>query len=250
MKHKINLGFLLLGVFVTMLFFNNAPFFLPLLLFILVLYFLILSAGVLFLRFNYFLKSNSKVKPPYVLLSFDDGPHPVLTPKILETLKVHNVKAVFFVVGLKAEKYPEIIHQIVAEGHLVGNHTYTHHPLFAMYSMEKVHIEITKNAELLKNLTGSELQLFRPPIGYTNPKIARVVKKLGVKVIGWNVRSYDTIIQNPLKLKNRVLKLTKPGSIILFHDTLPQTEQMLDAYIIDAKQNGIIFANDSHLNLL
>jgi peptidoglycan/xylan/chitin deacetylase (PgdA/CDA1 family) len=250
MKHKINLGFLLLGVFVSVLFFNNSPVFFPLLLSIFALYFLILSAGVLFLRFNYFLNSRSQVKPPYVLLSFDDGPHPELTPKILETLKNHNVKAIFFVIGLKAEEHPNIVHQIVADGHLIGNHTYTHHPLFAMYSMEKVHIEICKNAELLKKLTGSELELFRPPIGYTNPKIARVVKKLGLKVIGWNVRSYDTILHNPRTLKNRVLKLTKPGSIVLLHDTLSQTEQMLDAYITDAKQNGIIFANDSHLNLL
>jgi peptidoglycan/xylan/chitin deacetylase (PgdA/CDA1 family) len=250
MKHLINSLFLIIATSSILLFFNESPYFYALIFTIGIVFFLILSIGVIWLRANYFLTSKHHVTTPFVLLSFDDGPDPLTTPKILQTLNSHGVKAMFFIVGEKAEKHPEILQQIKDGGHLIGNHTYTHPPLFALSTSRIVLQEIIEGNKIIKRITGEETNWFRPPIGYTNPIIARAVKKTGLTVVGWNKRSFDSVINDSEKLKNRLLKLTQPGSIILLHDNLKQTAQMLDNYIQEAKKNGIIFADASCINSL
>jgi peptidoglycan-N-acetylglucosamine deacetylase len=250
MKHLINILFLVLASGTVLVFFNESPHFNLLLISIGVVFFLVLSSGVIWLRANYFLHAVHKVKAPYVLLSFDDGPNPATTPKILQTLHEHGIKALFFVIGEKAEKHPELLLQMKAQGHLIGNHTHTHPPLFALYSFRKVQDELNKGNHAIEQITGEKSTWFRPPIGYTNPIIARAVKKMGLSVVGWNKRSFDSVIKNPERLKMRTLRLTEPGSIILLHDNLEQTEKMLKAYILEAKKNGTIFADEASINSL
>ncbi len=250
MKHLINILFLVLVSGTVLLFFNESPHFKLLLFFIGAAFFLVLSIGVIWLRANYFLRAVHKVKTPYVLLSFDDGPNPTTTPKILQTLHEHGIKALFFVIGEKAEKHPELLLQMKAQGHLIGNHTYTHPPLFALFSFRRVWEELHNGNRSIEQVTGEKPTWFRPPIGYTNPIIARAVKKMGLSVVGWNKRSFDSVIRNPETLKMRILKLTEPGSIILLHDNLEQTEIMLNAYILEAKENGTIFADEASINSL
>jgi peptidoglycan/xylan/chitin deacetylase (PgdA/CDA1 family) len=250
MKHIINVFFLVIGVGLILLFWRDSRHFSTLLIAVGFTFFIILSAGVLWLRANYFLTSIHKVQSPTVLLTFDDGPDPLTTPRILETLNTHGVKALFFIVGTKAEKHPEIVQQIIDNGHLIGNHTYSHPNLFALSSAKKVREEIQKGNEIIQRMTGKETIWFRPPIGYTNPIIARVIRSMGLTVIGWNKRSYDTVLKDPIKLEKRTLGLTTPGSIILLHDNLSQTEKMLPSYIAQAKENGIIFANEACINSL
>jgi peptidoglycan/xylan/chitin deacetylase (PgdA/CDA1 family) len=229
-------------VLITILFWTNENM-LFLLFITFLIFFIILSAGVLFLRFNYFVKAICKTSKPYVLLTFDDGPDPKTTPAVLDTLKKFDVKAIFFIIGKKVEDNPELIERIIKEGHSIGNHTYSHPPIFALMNAEKVKEELLRFDEVLMQ-KGVKTNVFRPPIGYTNPIIARVVKALNLQVIGWNKRSYDTVIFNPKRLSKRLIAQSTPGSIILMHDNLKQTMEALPSFLESAKEKGTIFANE------
>lgn len=228
------------------LFWNSSKL-LMILLFIFLFFFLIVSCGVLFMTFNYFVKSKNSISKPFVLLTFDDGPNPNTTPIILDTLKEYNVTAFFFVIGSKAENEQQLIKRIIDEGHFVGNHTYSHPPMFALLNGVKVEKEILKLNEVFTKI-GIQSNLFRPPIGYANPIIARVVNKLDLNIIGWNKRSYDTVIRNPKTLVKRLVFIAKPGSILLLHDNLKQTSIALNLFLELSKQKGIIFANKEQIN--
>lgn len=232
-----------LSILVSFMLWRDSYYFPYILITILVLFGFILSVGVLFMKFNYFLKSRTKSSSEKVILSFDDGPDSTHTLAILETLKKHSISALFFVIGEKAEKHPEILKQILSEGHIIGNHTYSHPNLFSTLSGKKVEAEIEQCDTVIRTILAQETRFFRPPIGYTNPIIARALKKLNKQAIGWQLRSYDTVLTNPSALKDRLLKFIKPSQIVLLHDNLPQTAAMLEDFILAAKKNGIIFAN-------
>ncbi|NOZ33981.1 MAG: polysaccharide deacetylase family protein [Chlorobi bacterium] len=162
-------------------------------------------------------------------LTFDDGPHPKITPEILKILKKNNQKATFFCIGKNLEQFPETAKQIINEGHTIGNHSYSHSWYFDFFRTSKVTKELLKTNTLIKKITGENCKIFRPPYGITNPNIARAVKKLNMKVWGWNIRSLDTV-----KDKNQVLKRlqkAKPGDIVLFHDTKLKTPEILDNFL-------------------
>ena len=208
----------------------------------------IISVGVIVLRFNFFVNATCHTNEASILITFDDGPHPVNTLRILEILKENDVKAVFFVVGEKAMKYPEIIEQIIDEGHLIGNHTYTHPPLFALFSGKRVKSEIVQCEKALKDRFGITPSFFRPPIGYTNPIIGRVVRELNVQVMGWSFRSWDTVLRNPKLLLRWSERGLKPGNILLFHDTLNQTVHMLPELLALSAQKGLNFTDVNSFN--
>lgn len=199
------------------------------------------------MQFNYFLRSKTTLTTPIVVLTFDDGPDEHFTPKILDVLKKYEISAVFFVIGSKVKNQVKLTQRIVEEGHLIGNHTYSHHPLFSMQNQLKVEKEIGECDNIVLKLTGKKPTLFRAPIGYTNPIIARAIKKLEKQSIGWTLRSYDSVFKNPMTLKNRLLSNIKNGQIVLLHDNLPQTAEMLEEFILEAQKNGIIFANQSSI---
>jgi peptidoglycan/xylan/chitin deacetylase (PgdA/CDA1 family) len=203
----------------------------------------IISFGVIVMRLNFFLTARCKTKEPHVLFTFDDGPHPMNTPKILDALNEHRVKAVFFIIGEKAMKHPEIIQRIVDEGHLIGNHTFSHPPLFALMPEKQVKTEITKCQDVLREQFRLTQTYFRPPIGYTNPIIARGVRDLNIPVMGWTFRSWDTVLKNPSTLLKRSKKGLKPGNILLFHDTLDQTARMLPQLLDASNNKGLNFAD-------
>ena len=212
------------------------------------IFFTTISFGVIVLRLNFFLSATCKTKESGVLFTFDDGPHPVNTPKILDALKAQQVKAIFFVIGEKAEKNPEIIQRIIDEGHLIGNHTFSHPPLFALMSGNKVKTEMVKCQMVLKNQFNLNQTYFRPPIGYTNPIIARQVRELKMPVMGWTFRSWDTVLKNPNALMKRSKKGLKPGNILLFHDTLDQTASMLPQLLEASKDKGLNFVDLQRIN--
>ena len=124
-----------------------------------------------------YLKALCKGSPARkaVALTFDDGPDEVMTPKVLDVLKRHGVQAMFFVVGEKAEKYPEIIRRIKEEGHEIGCHTFTHSPFFPLRAKEYVMAEIAMTDDVALLHTGSRMRFFRPPFGVTNPVIGKAV---------------------------------------------------------------------------
>ncbi len=169
-----------------------------------------------------------------VYLTFDDGPDKKITPQILKILKKHNVKSTFFCIGKKAETYPNILKQIAEEGHAVGNHSYSHSLYFDFFGTTKVLKELEKTNQLIKQITGEECKVFRPPYGVTNPNIARAVKKTKMQVFGWNIRSLDTV-KNKKQIMKRLQKVQN-GDIILFHDTKEQTVEILDEFLSSYKQ--------------
>lgn len=250
MKHKINVLLFALSITVICLFFYESKWFLVLLISFAVLFFFILSFGVLFMKFNYFLKSVNRLDNDFVLLTFDDGPDPIKTPLILDILAKYNITAIFFMVGNRAEKTPEIVNRVVAERHFIGNHSYEHNNFMSLFTTKKLRVEIQKGQDILEQLSQRKIPFFRPPIGYTNPTYARVLKEFKLTNFGWSLRSYDSVYTSPEKLLKRLNSKVKNGDIILLHDNLQVTLDSLEQFITTAKANGIKFANSETIKTI
>lgn len=172
-----------------------------------------------------------------VYLTFDDGPIPEVTEWVLSELKKHNAKATFFCIGDNVKKHPEVLKKVFADGHSVGNHTFNH--LNGWKTATEDYIENSILCEkVLDDFDSKSKKLFRPPYGKIKPSQSKILRKLGYKIIMWDVISYDfdTTISKEQCLEN-VLKNVKTGSIIVFHDSkkafanleyvLPRTLQFL-----------------------
>lgn len=170
---------------------------------------------------------RARTKERVAALTFDDGPHPERTPRILDILRERGVKAAFFVKGENAERWPEIIDRMVAEGHLVGNHTYSHSGRFPLLSARNMVAEMERCDAAIERITGSGPRFFRPPFGVTNPMLRRAIKRRGYEVIGWSVRSLDTFGGPREKPAKRVFRALRPGAVILLHDDRPQSDELL-----------------------
>ncbi len=163
-----------------------------------------------------------------VALTFDDGPDADSTPRVLDLLKRYDVRATFFVVGEQARQNPELIHRMVAEGHTVANHSYYHLPQSTLGSSQRYTEELFRCNDVVARLTGLRMRLYRPPFGVTNPPIARAVKNLGLIPVGWSVRSLDTITKNTDRVVDRVMRGLRGGDVILLHDRLENSEELLE----------------------
>lgn len=124
-----------------------------------------------------------------IALTFDDGPDPIQTPKVLKVLKEHQATACFFCIGHKIEGNEKLLQQMVAEGHLIGNHSFTHSGLFPLYRLSRMKKDLQTCQSELERVTSQPVTLFRPPFGVTNPTIAKAVRQLGYTSIGWNIRT-------------------------------------------------------------
>jgi peptidoglycan-N-acetylglucosamine deacetylase len=175
-----------------------------------------------------------------IALTFDDGPDNSVTPAILELLKRHNIKAAFFAIGHKAEENPDLIRKINDEGHIIGSHSYSHHFFFDLFGLKKMIIELQKTESILNKILDKKIRMFRPPYGVTNPPLARALKMMKYHIIGWSLRSKDTVLQED-RLFERLTKKVKPGDIIIFHDTNAHTLNVLDKFIIFARENNFSF---------
>lgn len=157
-----------------------------------------------------------------IYITFDDGPIPVVTPFVLETLKKFSAKATFFCIGDNIGKHPDIFEQIKAEGHAVGNHTYHH-----LKGWNTSDNEYMKNTLKCQHLTNT--CLFRPPYGRIKKSQIKLLREQlpGIKIIMWDVLSgdFDTNLP-PEKCLRNVLKYTEPGSIVVFHDSLKAKERL------------------------
>lgn len=174
---------------------------------------------------------RAKTKQKVIALSFDDGPHPRRTPMVLEVLAQHQIKAIFFLIGEDAERYPEIVKRIVDEGHLIGNHSYRHNGKFPILGKKRMEEDLKKCESILNNITNQEIKYFRPPFGVTNPTIGSVARKLGYKTIGWSIRSLDTKTVSRTKVLMRIKRLAHPGGIILMHDNREQCNLLTESVI-------------------
>ena len=149
-----------------------------------------------------------------IAITFDDGPHPVYTEKLLKWLKKRNIKATFFVLGQKAKEHPEIIEQMKEDGHIIGNHTYTHIQLRSG-NREKFRDELVLTNEVISGITGEEVQYVRPPYGTWDKKLE---EELNMFPVLWNVDPNDWCTGNADKVTKRIVNKAKENGIILLHD--------------------------------
>jgi len=207
---------------------------------ILLLWLLVVAIGSFTMRWHFFTSAVTKGSQTkkQVAITFDDGPNTEYTPQILKILKAHNATATFFCIGKQIKKYPKIAQQILAEGHIIGNHSYSHATNFGFFRKKRIVEELSKTDVLIEKITGSTNTLFRPPYGVTNPSIAKAVKETKHTVIGWNVRSYDTVIKNPTKVLNRLKQRLSPGSIILLHDTHSRCPEIVERLLQFLESEG------------
>ncbi|MCB0443101.1 MAG: polysaccharide deacetylase family protein [Flavobacterium sp.] len=223
--------------------------------FFLLLFFIwlgITTWGSFDIRLNYFTKaycSKIKSKEKEIALTFDDGPHE-MTEKVLDLLKQFNVKATFFCIGKQIETNPDLFKRIIAEGHLTGNHSYSHSKNFGFFSVQKVLDEIFATNRMVYQLTGLQMKFFRPPFGVTNPMIAKALLTTKHHVIGWNIRSLDTVYENENTIFERVKNKIKPGGIILLHDTSQKSVNVLERLLLFLEsENYSIVPIDKLLNI-
>ena len=178
-----------------------------------------------------------------VYLTFDDGPIPEITQWTLNQLKEYDAKATFFCIGDNIRKYPEIFKKIINEEHSIGNHTFNH--LNGWKTSTTDYIENSKLYETEHcKLSNENCQLFRPPYGKIKPSQSKALRKLGYKIIMWDVISYDfdQTITKETCLEN-VLKNMQPGSIIVFHDSIKafsNLEFVLPRTLEFLKKNGFV----------
>ncbi len=129
-------------------------------------------------------------RPGELALTFDDGPNATWTPRLLEILARHEVRATFFLLGSRAEGEPELVRRIAAAGHLIGNHSWSH-PNLARSSSSRVREELERTNETLEQITGAPVKFFRPPFGARRPAVLRIARELGLTPVLWNAMTSD-----------------------------------------------------------
>lgn len=202
-----------------------------------------------------------------VYLTFDDGPHPPETERVLDVLRERGARATFFLIGSKVSGNEAVLRRMLEEGHALGLHTYSHAGTFPLLSFDKMLADVNEGKRAVESVAGKKISLFRPPFGVTNPTIAKVVRTLRLQTVGWNVRSFDTMFckssehsckssehsceQSEYSCKQsehsckqsghdwyvpvveRIMKQVRPGSVILLHDRLDGASELL-ALLLDS----------------
>lgn len=208
-------------------------------------------------------KTDRKV----VYLTFDDGPHPPETERVLDVLRERGARATFFMIGSKVSGNEAVLRRMLEEGHALGLHTYSHAGTFPLLSFDKMLADVNEGKRAVESVAGKQISLFRPPFGVTNPTIAKVIRTLGLHTVGWDVRSFDTMFckssehsckssehsckQSEHSCKKsghsckqsghdwyvpvveRIMKQVRPGSVILLHDRLDGASSLL-ALLLDS----------------
>jgi peptidoglycan/xylan/chitin deacetylase (PgdA/CDA1 family) len=184
-----------------------------------------------------------------IALTFDDGPHPKLTPKILRILDKYNVKATFFTVGINVHYYPETFEEIVAHGHEIGNHTYTH-PHVSRVDRVTLRGEIERCEDEIYEHGEYKTKLFRPPEGMIDNGVTSLIKELDYKVILWDIDTRDWDHTNPRDIAEMVVNKVSSGDIILMHDYISYnspTPEALELFLPILIEKGYQFVTVSEL---
>ena len=215
-------------------------------------YSLVLFYGCYYIGSNFFINviCSAKTKEKEIAISFDDGPATHYTTDILQILKANNVKAAFFCIGSRVAGEEKIFERLHGEGHLIGNHSYSHHFWFDMFSSKKMLADLKMMDIVMEKTIGLQPKLFRPPYGVINPNLRKAIVKGNYITVGWSVRSMDTVLGDEKKLLNKITKSLRPGAIFLFHDTSKITFAILPNFIKYATREGYkIVRLDKMLNL-
>ena len=197
------------------------------------IYFVLLTWGSFYVNSQFYAPSivRFSTNKKEIVLSFDDGPDTQITPIILDILKEFEAKAIFFCIGKKIEADSEILKRIHAEEHDIGLHSFSHSYWYDFYPASHVASDLKQNQDIIQKNLGIRPVWFRPPYGVTNPAIGKVFKRGDLTIVGWSVRSLDTVIKDSDKVLRRLIKNTQPGSIVLLHDHLVTTPNILRKYL-------------------
>ena len=180
-------------------------------------------------------------------MTFDDGPSATLTPKLLDLLAAHHIKATFFVIGENVAEHPEIVARAAREGHEIANHSWSH-PNFGKMSDESVRRQLQQTDDAIKNATGKRPTLMRPPYGSITAREKRWIHdEFGYDIILWDVDPYDWKRPGPAVVRARILKETRPGSIVLSHDIHPGTIEAMPSTFDELEAKGFKFVTVSEL---
>lgn len=188
-----------------------------------------------------------------VAFTFDDGPDPASTPKVLDMLDAAGAKATFFVIGHKAKAHPEIVEQITERGHALGIHSYAHPRLFSLYSPRRVREDLERAIEVVHQITGVRPTLFRAPIGHISPTMAKVVRELDLSVVGWSVRGVDGWSgAKPDAVADKITRKLEDGAIVMLHDAsergdfIPASLEALPRILAAADKRQLAFVRVDH----
>ncbi|MGJ8697293.1 MAG: polysaccharide deacetylase family protein [Verrucomicrobiaceae bacterium] len=191
--------------------------------------------------------SRGSSAAPYVAMTFDDGPHPQNTPRLLDMLRQRNIKATFYVIGGNVDRYPHIARRIVAEGHEIGNHTYTHRKLTSL-SASEVRKEMQRTQDAIARATGVKPRTMRPPYGALNQSQRQMISsEFGYPTILWSVDPRDWQRPGPSVVTSRILSGTGNGAIILAHDLHAPTVSAMPATFSGLLSRGYKFVTVSQL---
>jgi peptidoglycan/xylan/chitin deacetylase (PgdA/CDA1 family) len=184
---------------------------------------------------------------PVLALTFDDGPHPELTPRLLDILRAEGVRATFYVVGKNVEAYPEIARRIVAEGHEIANHSWSH-PALPSLGAARLNQELESTSAVIERVTGRRPTNMRPPYGALNERVRRtIINDHKMDIILWSVDPLDWKRPGAAVVTQHLVQGAQPGGILLAHDIHPGTIEAMPGTIAQLKEKGYGFATVSQL---
>jgi peptidoglycan/xylan/chitin deacetylase (PgdA/CDA1 family) len=175
-----------------------------------------------------------------VCVTIDDGPHPDTTPALLEVLDEHRAKAVFFLIGDRAQQHPDLVREIARRGHLIGNHSQTH-PAATFWLLRPWQLwrEIATCQETLEGITGQAPTWFRPPVGHHNLFLASILRALGLTMMIWNCRGFDGVRRDVSAILRCIERDLHPGTIVLLHDVNPVCADVLRGTLQHLHDRGL-----------
>lgn len=191
----------------------------------------IMALGSFSLSWNFYLDAftgKKNLKEKKVAITFDDGPNPKFTLEVLKILERYHAKATFFCIGHRIEAYPEVLKAISKNGHEIGNHSFSHDVMIDFNSTDQWLEDIKLADNSIRQVIGQKTKIFRPPFGVTTPKLAKALAITKHQVIGWNIRSYDTVIRSPERIAKNITRQIHPGAVILLHDQQPNILPVLE----------------------
>ena len=153
-----------------------------------------------------------------IAITFDDGPDPDVTPGVLDRLDEHKACATFFCIAANAQRHPDLCREIARRGHGVENHSRRHQVTFPFLGLGGIRAEITVAQSVLAELAGRPPRFFRPPAGFRNPMLDPILHELGLALVSWTRRAYDTLRSDPANVAASLVRGLAPGDILLLHD--------------------------------
>jgi peptidoglycan/xylan/chitin deacetylase (PgdA/CDA1 family) len=174
-----------------------------------------------------------------ISLTFDDGPDPEVTPRVLDLLDRYQAKASFFCIGEKAAAQPGLVKEIARRGHSVENHSYHHHGAFAFFGLSRLRREVDAAQATVAAITGRAPVFFRAPAGFRSPLLDPVLAPRGLRYVSWTRRGFDAVSADPQRILRRLIRGLAAGDVLLMHDNAPVVLAVLPALLGQLSTRGL-----------